>query len=261
MSKIITCYLKDYQNKKRRIQVYLPINYDEKKPYHVLYLHDGQNVFDPQFSYSGLSWNVDKTLNQLYNENKIALIVVAIDNDGANRFNEYSPFTSVNLNDYISWLKPAYHGGLGVNYGDWLVNDLIPFVNKNYCTNKNIIAGSSMGGYISLYIAYKYPDLFHAVGAFSTAIWFNKKELFNFVETNFNSNTIVYLDIGTNETSDINNKEFNQIYLNDTLELDQIFIKLKTPKKQLVVDQGGIHSESAWEKRFPDFITWLFQML
>ena len=56
------------------------------------------------------------------------------------------------------------------------------------------------------------------------------KELFNFVETNFNSNTIVYLDIGTNETSDINNKEFNQIYLNDTLELDQIFIKLKTPR-------------------------------
>ncbi|HVK97755.1 MAG TPA: alpha/beta hydrolase-fold protein, partial [Flavisolibacter sp.] len=150
-------------NRSRRIWIYLPDSYcNTKKFYPVLYMQDGQNVFDEASSFSG-EWGVDETLNAMRNEVG-ELIVVAIDNGGERRINEYSPFDM------------EEHGkGEGDAYVNFLVQILIPYINKHYRTkrsNKNtFIAGSSMGGLISLYAILKYPNKFGAAGVFSPALW------------------------------------------------------------------------------------------
>lgn len=260
MSEIKTFYLNDYLKNLRRIQVYLPKNFNENNAYDVLYLHDGQNIFNPEFSHSGISWQVDKTLDEFYKNHSLSLIVVSIDNINENRLNEYSPFKSVDLSKIINWDIPKFQGGLGKQYADFIVDDLMPFINNKYKTANNYLAGSSMGGYISLYIGYKYSHLFTHIGAFSTALWFNKNEMFNFIKNNFNENLNVYLDVGKKETSDESNKNFSKIYLNDTLELANLLDDLNIKNKKLIIDEKGIHSELAWRKRFKYFLSWIYNI-
>jgi len=151
----------------RRVWLYLPEDYATSfRRYPVLYLHDGQNVFDACTSFSG-EWGVDETLRQLQQSGLDAAgcIVVAVDNDGAQRLNEYSP-----------WNNPQYGGGQGDQYVDFLVQTLKPYVDAHYRTltgrEYTGIAGSSMGALISVYAALKYPNVFSKVGAFSPAFWF-----------------------------------------------------------------------------------------
>ena len=250
-----------YLNEKRRIQVYLPKNYKEKSSFPVLYMHDGQNLFDFHSSYSGISWDVCKTLDNFYDDTGIGIIVVGVDNHPLKRLNEYSPWES----NSIEKLIPNFDinlpiGGLGQEYNDWFIKMLVPFINKHFKTDttNNYIAGSSMGGYISLYIGYKNPKVFKAIGAFSTAIWFNKEKLFDFISLNFKKDTKVYLDVGTKETSSDSNLSFSKIYLDDTLDLARLLESNGIKDLLVIVDQDAIHSEKEWSKRFPKFIEWLF---
>jgi len=263
MSKIETFYLNvPYLNESRRIQVYLPNNYNLKSRFPVLYLHDGQNIFDSTNSFSGLSWEVGLSIDKFYNQTKNGLIVVAIDNHPFQRFNEYSPWKCLNFNSLIpEWPPIDELGGLGDKYANWLVNDLMRYVNQNYQTKPkdNYIAGSSMGGLISLYIGYKYPNNFKAIGAFSTAIWFSKNKLFDFITNAFNQETYLYLAVGTNETSSAINQDFPKYYLNDTLELNSLVKNLGIKNSFLDIYKDAIHSESEWALQFPNFINWLFK--
>ncbi|UOQ50993.1 alpha/beta hydrolase-fold protein [Hymenobacter cellulosivorans] len=162
----------------RRVWLYLPNDYasNTTKRYPVLYMHDGQNVFDNCTSFSG-EWGVDETLSQLQQQGLDATgsIVVAVDNDGAQRLNEYSP-----------WNNPQYGGGQGDQYVDFLVQTLKPYIDSNYRTltgrEYTSIAGSSMGGLISVYAALKYPNVYSKVGVFSPAFWFAEQSLFQYVQ-------------------------------------------------------------------------------
>jgi predicted alpha/beta superfamily hydrolase len=158
----------------RRVWLYLPPGYAANKPrrYPVLYLQDGQNVFDAATSFSG-EWGVDETLNQLAatGQDPSGCIVVAIDNGGERRLDEYSP-----------WVNTEYKkGGEGDRYTDFLALTLKPYIDAHYRTRPDaahtVIAGSSMGGLIALYAGLKYPKVFGRVGAFSPAIWFVKDSL------------------------------------------------------------------------------------
>ena len=158
----------------RRVWLYLPPGYakNKHKRYPVLYLQDGQNVFDAATSFSG-EWGVDETLNQLAasGQDPSGCIVVAIDNGGERRLDEYSP-----------WVNAEYKkGGEGNPYTDFLALTLKPYIDAHYRTRPDAahtgIAGSSMGGLIALYAGLKYPQVFGRVGAFSPAIWFAKDSM------------------------------------------------------------------------------------
>jgi metallo-beta-lactamase class B len=161
----------------RRIWLYLPPDYaTSKRRYPVLYLHDGQNIFDEATAYAG-EWAVDKTLNQLKDsgQDPAGCVVVAIDNGGERRLDEYSPWRNERLKK----------GGEGSQYVEFLVRTLKPYIDQHYRTRPDAahtaIMGSSMGGLISLYAGVKYPRVFGRVGVFSPAFWFAKDSVLSFV--------------------------------------------------------------------------------
>jgi metallo-beta-lactamase class B len=149
----------------RRVWIYLPPDYaTSSKRYPVLYMHDGQNVFDAATSGFG-EWGVDETMDSLQAAGDWGAIVVAVDHGGTRRLDEYSP-----------WRNPRYGGGEGDAYVEFLVRTLKPYVDAHYRTRPGRrdtgIAGSSMGGLISLYAALKHSEVFGGAGVFSPALWF-----------------------------------------------------------------------------------------
>ena len=157
----------------RRVWVYLPPGYVRgHRRYPVLYLQDGQNVFDNATAFAG-EWGVDETLNHLAatGQRPAPGIVVAVDNGGEHRLDEYSP-----------WVNAEYKkGGEGSQYTDFLALTLKPYVDAHYRTRPDAahtaVAGSSMGGLLALYAGLKYPAVFGRVGVFSPAIWFAQDSL------------------------------------------------------------------------------------
>lgn len=162
----------------RRVWLYLPPGYARQpaRRYPVLYLQDGQNIFDEATAFAG-EWGVDETLNRLAarGEKTTSAIVVAIDNGGERRLDEYSP-----------WANAAYKkGGEGRQYVDFLARTLKPYIDAHYRTRPDAahtaIVGSSMGGLIAFYAGLKYPQVFGRVGVFSPAIWFAQDSLLTYV--------------------------------------------------------------------------------
>lgn len=162
----------------RTIEVWLPENYrNSDSTYQVLYMHDGQNVFNPATSYNGNDWMVDEVLTDLIKEGKVpGTIVVAIWNSGKTRFPEYMPQkpaqimnseeTKARVSNYSS--KPIFSD----DYLKFLVQEVKPFIDSEYRTKPEpeftSIMGSSMGGLISLYALMEYPEVFGAAGCVST---------------------------------------------------------------------------------------------
>jgi predicted alpha/beta superfamily hydrolase len=162
----------------RRIWLYLPPDYDESDRYYpVLYMHDGQNLFDEITSYAG-EWEVDETLNELAQQGYQVPIVVGIDNGGAFRIDELTP-----------WYNDEYDaGGQGDEYIDFIVETLKLHIDENYRTLPDAentgIMGSSLGGLISWYGTLKYPSVFSKSGIFSPAYWINYDSIWNYLHQN-----------------------------------------------------------------------------
>ncbi|MES2388689.1 MAG: alpha/beta hydrolase-fold protein [Bacteroidota bacterium] len=162
-------------NRERQIWIYLPPDYKtSSKTYPVLYMHDGQNLFDQSTGFAG-EWGIDETLDSLHAAGDHGCIVIGIENDGENRFNEYSP-----------WNNPKYGGGQGDAYITFITETLKPYVDKNYRTmpesRYTCVFGSSMGGLISLYAALRHPGVFGRAGVFSPSLWF-APEIYKMADT------------------------------------------------------------------------------
>jgi len=226
----------------RRVWIYLPPSYaSSRKKYPVLYMHDGQNVFDAATSFSG-EWGVDETLDTAgakWGE----MIVVAIDNGGDKRINEYAPY------DMERWGK-----GEGDAYVDFLVQTLRPYINKHYRTRKcgkhHYIAGSSMGGLISYYALLKYPNKFGGGGIFSPAFWVNPQLLQVDPRKARRLRGRIYFFAGQQESEDM------------VPHMLQVFEGARQHAKadmQVVIRADGKHSESTWREEFPLFYEWLMR--
>lgn len=227
-------------NRYRRIWIYLPPNYKlSKKHYGVLYMHDGQNLFDNASAYSD-EWGVDEYLDSISTLNKKEVIVVGIDNGLAKRMNEYNPYSF-----------QQFGKGEGDKYVDFLVKTLKPFIDKHYKTladKKNTyIAGSSMGGLISLYAILKYPSVYGGAGIFSPAFW-----------------TASGIDSAVGSKAKyVHGKLF---FYAGGKEGDSMIPDMKRIEKEIkatssssvkeVIDDDAKHNESAWHKYFPAFYTW-----
>lgn len=234
-------------NNRRRIILYLPPSY-EKEPqrrYPVLYMHDGQNIFDAATSFIGAEWGVDETVEKLIAENKLKeIIVVGIDNN-ADRMKEYTPY-----------VEEERGGGGGDAYMDFMINDLKPYIDQHYRTmpdrKHTAIMGSSLGGLISLYIAWKHPEIFSMSGVISPALYWGHSKIFDEINKTEKKDVKIYLDMGTNEgTTTGVLKKFNEA-IDDVRKMKETLIKkgfVLGKDFDYFEDEGAVHNESAWAKR------------
>lgn len=238
-------------NRHRRIWLYLPPDYPtSSKKYPVLYMHDGQNLFDQSGSFSG-EWKVDESLNQLHAQGNWGCIVVGIDNGGQYRLDEYSP-----------WTNPQYGGGQGDEYLDFLVNTLKPYIDANFRTLPGRattgIAGSSMGGLISMYALAERQDVFSKAAIFSPAFWFADSEPANHVAAHAKQGTArVYFLAGADEENDGNQSNY---VVEDMQEVANAMMSagFGPSEKSFNVKSDGKHSEWFWAREFPYAYEWLF---
>ncbi|MGJ8744220.1 alpha/beta hydrolase [Polaribacter sp.] len=229
-----------------KVWLYLPPNYKTStEKYGVIYMHDAQNLFDNATSFVG-EWGIDETLNELYKNTGKSFIVVGVENGGDKRIEEYTP-----------WTHEKYGGGKGEIYVNFLVNELKPFIDKNYRTKataeNTAIIGSSLGGLISFYGGLKYPEVFGKIGALSTSFWFSNKVII-FAEENGNQkNTKLYLLVGDKEGDSM---------VPDTENMAELLIDLGFPSENLKtkVHPEGKHTESFWKAEFLEVLTFLFNL-
>lgn len=252
----------------RSLRIYLPPDYERNNDrYPVIYMQDGQNLFDESIAAYDKVWDVQQSLDELYNYGKIkGIIVVGIDNDPGLRFLEYSPWDNEAMQEAMPEVALTnLPGGGGFAYIDYIVNELKPYIDKNYRTLREreytAIGGSSMGAFISLAAGIKYQDVFSKVAALSSASFFAEKELKLLIErTGRKLPMKIYMDVGTKETSNPEISDFPQIYLKSNAQIYNAFKKigLKDEEIKFEIIDGAIHNEREWAKRFPGVIEWLF---
>ena len=229
----------------RRIWIYLPPDYyQSNNSYPVLYMHDGQNLFDARTSFSG-EWRIDETLNELFAQGDPGIIVVGIDNGGSERINEYTP-----------WPNSQYGGGDGASYITSIATDLKPYIDENYRTlsgpENTGIMGSSLGGLISLYGIISYQEVFGKSGLFSPSYWFSN-ECFQYVlNTGKKSDLRIYTIGGERESSSM---------VSDIQRMDSVFnlIGLDNTEYLSTIHADGQHNEAYWAREFGAAYLWLFR--
>lgn len=226
--------------RERRVWIYLPADYQTSaKKFPVIYMHDGQNLFDAYTSGYG-EWGIDEILDKLAGQQEV--IVVGIDHGGDNRITEYDPYDS------------KYGKGRGGDYTEFLVKTLKPYIDTHYRTKpgavNTTIAGSSMGGLISMYAALKYPNVFGNAGIFSPAFWI-APDIYKYAEAQkLSSKSRFYFVCGDAESGSMVADMKKMAYV----------IRTKIPAEDnspVVVIKGASHNEKQWNGDFSGFYQWL----
>jgi len=230
-------------NISHKIWMYLPPNYEySSKKYPVIYMHDAQNLFDKSTSYAG-EWEVDETLNKLFEKTRKGFIVVAVENGGEERINEYTP-----------WPHKKYGGGKGAIYINFIVHTLKPYIDANYRTKKQAkyttLMGSSLGGLISYYGGLKHPKTFGKIGALSTSFWFSDKVKDFTVKNGKKKKTKLFLLVGGKEGHGMET---------DTRNMEELLIKtgFKSSNLKVKINAEGEHNEAFWRSEFLEIVKWL----
>jgi predicted alpha/beta superfamily hydrolase len=229
----------------RRIWIYLPPQYsDTTKRFPVMYMHDGQNLFDRATSYSG-EWQVDETMNILANAGDKGCIIVGIDNGGVDRIAELTP-----------WKNPRYGGGDGVKYAKFMVETLKPYIDANFRTKSDrintAVGGSSLGGLESMFAAAEYQNVFSKALVFSPSFWYNDS---CFTQARLRGRQFAmryYFMSGTSESADM------------MPQMQQMVTTLRgvgytDDELKMVTKPDGQHAEWFWAREFTDGYKWLFR--
>ena len=237
----------------RNVLVYLPPSYDHSdRHYPVLYMHDGQNLFDNATSFSG-EWQVDETMEMLSREEQLEAIVVGVPNGGSERLNEYSPFVDA-----------QYGGGKGNEYVQFLTDTVKPLVDASFRTlperGNTGVMGSSMGGLISLYAFFYRADYFGFAGVMSPSLWFAKGAVYEYVESMPFRRGKLYLDAGTREFGNVwpevlTMRARSRRYYASVRRIKRILAKKGyRPVRDMmhVEEKWATHNEAAWARRLPN---------
>lgn len=233
----------------RDLIVYLPPDYDDEptRQFPVLYLHDGQNLFDGATSFiPGMDWHVGQTADYNISIGAIEpLIIVGMYNTKA-RIREYTP-THV----------PKLGGGRADRYGRFLLDEVKPFIDRTYRTQQGAVStgigGSSLGGLVSLYLGLKHNTIFGKVAALSPSVWWNQLVIHRFADAApVKPRPRIWLDIGTREGPRIVHdvERFRDVLLHKgwQLECDLHYERV----------EGAEHNEAAWAARVGPFLKFLF---
>jgi predicted alpha/beta superfamily hydrolase len=229
---------------RRVIDVYLPDSYGEgRRRYPAVYMQDGQNLSDPSIAFAGNTWRLPDGLAWLASRG-IEPIVVGIHNTPG-RLAEYSPFPD-----------PKHGGGDGDRYARFLADTVKARIDAEFRTRKDrdsaVVAGSSMGGLLSLYAFFRRPSPFGRAAALSPSIWFGRREILAFIERARNTRGRLYLDAGTAEGADTlaNTRALNRVLRRKGYRRDSLWY---------LESQGGQHRESDWAWRLPQALEFLLR--
>lgn len=239
----------------RTLRVWLPPDYDGwgETRYPVLYLNDGQNLFEPATAFAGVSWQAGETAGHLIEEKKISpLIIVGIDHAGKNRVREYVPYRSAD---------PRVMGPQGQRYPAFLRREVMPLIETYYSVAKGAentgLGGSSLGGFIALYTHLTAPGLFGRLLIESPSLYVANRKILEDCRRFQNWPARVYLGSGTREVGD---PAKDARAVEDVRALESILRSAGFDRRRLKVDveEGAPHSESAWARRFPAALEFLF---
>jgi predicted alpha/beta superfamily hydrolase len=246
---------------RRDILVYLPDGHAAGRRYPVVYMHDGQNLFDEAASFAG-EWHADEVMQAL-EQAGTAAIIVGIPNIGSERMHEYSPFIDRRLSR-----------GRGALYARFMAETVKPLVDASFHTlpgrEHTGIMGSSMGGLISLYAFFAQSHVFGFAGAMSPALWFAQRATLDWVRTRPFAPGRIYLDMGTAEAMGPRRPAMlrwlgeppSARFVRDARAMrDLLREKGYHEGRDLlyVEDEGAPHHESAWARRLPDALRFLLR--
>jgi predicted alpha/beta superfamily hydrolase len=231
--------------------VYVPPQYESHPSmrFPVLYMHDGQNLFDSSTAFGGNEWRLDDTAEQLIERGAIEpLIIVGIYNTGEQRIHEYTPTRD-----------PKLGGGKADLYGRMLVEEIKPFIDRAYRTSQGAgntaLGGSSLGGLVTLHLGLKYPQVFGKLAVLSPSVWWDDKVILREIAQLPKKPSLkIWLDMGTEEGG---------MSLEDTEKLrDAMSAKGWVVGKDLAYSEieGATHSESSWAERVGPFLQFLFPL-
>ncbi|WP_235296376.1 alpha/beta hydrolase [Portibacter marinus] len=232
-------------NTTRKISALLPYDYYESKHYYpVLYLQDGQNLFNPNAPFG--DWAIDKSLAKLAEEGYKDIVIIAVDHGDDKRIKEYLPYRHA-----------RYGKGQGKSYIDFMRKKLIPYVKEKYRVLTDYadvgIGGSSMGGLISLYGGLAYPAIFGKMMIFSPSLWIANKiyrKARNFAPL---PDTKIYFYSGGQESkTHLANVRRLETIFREKIEDDAYF------DMEVEINMAGQHSEIYWAQEFPKALKWLF---
>lgn len=234
----------------RGITVYLPPGYERaaERRYPVMYLHDGQNLFDPEAAYAkGQHWRVSETVTALIESGRLPpLLVVGIDHAGPERLFEYTPS------------HDRRRGGGGADdHARFLLDEVKPFIDGKYRTVPDAAAtglgGSSLGGLVSLYVALKHPRAFSRIAVLSPSVWWDRRVILRHVrDARPKPQLRIWLDIGTRE---------GRAHVENTRLLRAGLLQSGwTEGGDLHYEEvaGATHNESAWAERLGRVLVFLF---
>jgi predicted alpha/beta superfamily hydrolase len=241
----------------RFLRVWLPPGYDDReneaRRYPVLYLNDGQNLFESVSSFNGVEWQVDESADRLIREGTVQpMIIVGVDNAGKERIREYMPHRS---------LQPMMLRVQGTRYPSFLMKEVMPFVARNYRvasgSENTGLGGSSLGALISLYTAAVRPGVFGRLILESPSLWASNRQIIRQSRGVRQWPQRVFLAMGTAESG---REDRDRSMVDDVRELGSILGRagLDDRRLKLIIDDGATHHEAAWARRFPEGLAFLF---
>jgi predicted alpha/beta superfamily hydrolase len=241
----------------RRLTVWLPPGARARRgaPYRVLYLNDGQNLFERERAFAGNTWGVPHTAARLVRTRRIPpILVVGIDHGGTRRGREYLPVEDE--------LNPSAANPLGREYAEFVTREVMPFIARNYPVARGAsntgFGGSSYGAIAALNTAMIKPGVFGRVLIESPSLYVGREHLLERAANVARWPARIYLGVGTAETS---RPERNEETVRNVLKLEAILRRagLGPRRLRVVVEAGGTHSEDAWARRLPHALEFLFR--
>jgi predicted alpha/beta superfamily hydrolase len=228
----------------RKIRLYLPPGYATSgKHYPVLYMHDGQNLFDAVTAYAD-EWQVDEAMDALARDGKLEAIVVGIDNGQEKRMTELNPFD-----------HPEFGKGEGKGYLSFIVNTVKPMIDARYRTKPDrantAVMGSSMGGLISHYAMLQHPTVFSKAGIFSPSYPIGHEMFKAAAAKPGPTDARMYLLVGTKEGDEM---------VKQAVRMREQLVKMGHPEANTTVKvvRDGEHSEAFWRSEFREALLWMF---
>lgn len=248
--RLLQGFRSDALGNSRDVLVWLPPGYehDTDRRYPVLYLHDGQNLFDTSTSFAGVEWGVDETAERLVHAGRVApLIIVAINHAGVQRADEFAPTHDAH----------RQAGGDADRYARFIVQELKPYVDRTFRTRpeaaQNALGGSSLGGLVTLHIGLEHAHVFGALAVLSPSIWWDRRAVLDRVEAlPTRLPWRIWLDVGTAEGRDTlrNARALKALLLQKGWRLGGDLRYLEA--------QDAPHSEAAWAARVEGILEFLF---
>lgn len=240
----------------RRLTVWLPRSrWRGSDRYPVLYLNDGQNLFDPARAFAGTTWRVAETVRRLIRAGRTPpMLIVGVDHGGVRRGREFLPVEDS--------LYPGTAEPLGREYAEFITREVMPFIARTYPIARGAsntgFGGSSYGAIAALNTAITKPGTFGRLLLESPSLYVGNKHLLHRAAVVSRWPSRIFLGVGTAETR---SAERNHETVANVLELEHILRRagLGPRRLRVVVEEGATHSEGAWANRLPEAIEFLYR--